>query len=120
VQTQKAPRPAFQSIELDPIDERIEARAAAKGIPTLVSPDIQPIDVSQTASAMPGPSQERGTPRSRMKSSKMEFPDYLMHALKQRALDDNCSVRFLLLQALRASGFTIDDADMIEDGRRHR
>ena len=35
--TQK-PRPAFQSLELDPIDARLEARAAEKGIPTLVNP----------------------------------------------------------------------------------
>jgi len=34
----KAARPPFQSVELDPIDVRLEARAAQKGIPTLVAP----------------------------------------------------------------------------------
>jgi hypothetical protein len=34
MQTQKTNRPAFQSVELDPIDVRLEAKAAEKGVPT--------------------------------------------------------------------------------------
>ena len=35
------PRPAFQSVELDPIDARLEAKAVEKGIPTLVTPKAE-------------------------------------------------------------------------------
>lgn len=36
--TGKSMRPVFQSVEIEPIDERLEAKAAEKGIPTLVTP----------------------------------------------------------------------------------
>ena len=39
--TQKTTRPTFQSVELDPMDARLEARAAEKGIPTLVTPKAE-------------------------------------------------------------------------------
>lgn len=72
--TSKIARPAFQSIELDPIDARLEARAAERGIPTLVTPkteqpaEIQPpatvsaSEVSAPRNPGRGPSKE-ATPR---------------------------------------------------------
>ena len=33
----KQVKPAFQSVELDPMDLRLEAKAVEKGIPTLVT-----------------------------------------------------------------------------------
>jgi hypothetical protein len=39
--TQKTAKPAFRAVEADdPMDARLEARAAEKGIPTLVSPKM--------------------------------------------------------------------------------
>ena len=92
--TQK-PRPAFQSLELDPIDARLEARAAEKGIPTLVNPRPDPVEAPEAAPASARPSaprkpkrggdSEEGTPRSRMMSLNIEVPDYVWIALKTRA-----------------------------------
>ncbi len=65
--TPKPIRPAFQSIELDPIDARLEARAAERGIPTLVTPKAEPPLETQppeapTASEPPAP-RKPGKPR---------------------------------------------------------
>ena len=40
--TSKASKPAFQSVEIDLIDQRLDAQAAEKGIPTLVVPKLGP------------------------------------------------------------------------------
>jgi hypothetical protein len=122
------PRPAFQSVELDdPIDARLEAKAAEKGIPTLVSPKAEepapaaaveatPVAPSKTLRSAP----KQATPRSRMKGLKIELPDYVWVALKKRAAEDMVSLRHIIMLALRDKGIPINDADMIEDGRRFR
>jgi hypothetical protein len=129
--TSKIARPAFQSIELDPIDARLEARAAERGIPTLVTPKAeQPLEVQPpaTASASEVPAPRKGgrgystlaTPRSRMKGLKIELPPYAWVDLKKRTAEDMVSLRYFVMDALRAKGIHIDEADMIEDGRRDR
>jgi len=49
-----------------------------------------------------------------------EAPHYLATALKIHAARERTSVRHVILKALRDGGFAINDADMIEDGRRLR
>ena len=122
------PRPAFQSVELDPIDARLEAKAIEKGIPTLVTPkepepeepiaSVEPVAPVLRKSAKPSPKQ--ATPRSRMRGLKIELPDYVWIALKKRAAEDMVSLRHVIMTALRDKGIPINDADMIEDGRRLR
>ena len=127
--TQKTMRPAFQSLELDPIDARLEAKAAEKGIPTLVTPKAEPPTAEEPpmprlaaapAPRKPGRAQTQSTPRSRMKGLKIELPDYAWIALKKRAAEDMVSLRHIIMMALRAQGIAINDADMVEDGRRLR
>jgi hypothetical protein len=121
----KAVRPTFQSVELDPIDARLEAKAAEKGIPTLISPKIEMATTPvppEAAIASPSKSANASeiTPRSRMKNLKVELPDYLWVELKKKAAEDMVSLRHVILSALRDRGFHIHDADMFEDGRRFR
>ena len=129
--TQKIMRPAFQSLELDPIDARLEAKAAEKGIPTLVTPKSEPpvaeeppIPIEPVAQiprkASRVAAQMQSTPRSRMKGLKIELPDYVWIALKKRAAEDMVSLRHMIMKALRAQGIAINEADMVEDGRRLR
>ena len=128
--TLKASRPAFQSVELDPIDARLEAKAVEKGIPTLVThkADASPAEepsapVEPVASAprkLARAVSKQATPRSRMKGLKIELPDYVWVALKKRAAEDMVSLRHVIMTALRDKGIPINDADMIEDGRRLR
>jgi len=130
--TNKPSKPAFQSVELDPIDLRLEAKAVEKGIPTLVTarpetPEPQAIappsaSGSKTAPRKPGragPSTQ-STPRARMKTLNIEVPDYAWIAIKMRAAQEMVSVRHIIMSALKAEGIEIRDADMIEDGRRLR
>jgi hypothetical protein len=132
--TAKAARPPFQSVELDPIDARLEARAAEKGIPTLVAPAATmtrppperepPTKVDVPAAPAPLKA-DRGmpidaTPRSRMKSLKIELPDYAWIELKKRSAENMVSLRFFIMDALRAKGIPINPVDMVEDGRRFR
>ncbi|MGO9543323.1 MAG: hypothetical protein ACLPPF_00795 [Rhodomicrobium sp.] len=125
----KPTRPPFQAIELDSFDARLEAKAAEKGIPTLVttkpaqspepSPPITPPDESRAQRPGRG-SLNEPTPRSRMKGLKIELPDYAWIALKKRTAEEMVSLRYFLMEALRAKGIPINEADMVEDGRRFR
>jgi hypothetical protein len=118
MQTQKTNRPAFQSVELeDPMDQRLEAKAAEKGIPTLVTPEAAaPAVVAGKRSRAGGAAQS--TPRARMKKLGVEEPDYAWIAVKTRAAREMVSVRHVIMSALRAQGIEIKDADMSEEGRR--
>jgi hypothetical protein len=126
----KSSRPAFQSVELDAIDARLEAKAAEKGIPTLVTPRIEEAPPARiavaTAPAAPalrkagGEPSALATPRSRMRGLKIELPDYVWVALKTRAAEEMVSLRHVIMTALRDKGISINDADMVEDGRRFR
>lgn len=128
----KIVKPPFQSVEIDLIDERLEVQAAEKGIPTLVIPKAdepapaQPpiIDTPRpkpaiTRSRRAGASNQ-STPRARMKTLNIEVPDYAWIEIKMRAAREMSSARHVIMTALRESGITINDADMIEDGRRLR
>ena len=128
----KAVRPAFQSIELDPIDARLEAKAAEKGIPTLVNPKTETppeariVPAPAAAEISPPPKKpakatpHEATPRSRMKPLKIELPDYTWIALKKRTAEEMVSLRYFIMEALREKGIPINDIDMVEDGRRFR
>jgi hypothetical protein len=129
--TAKAARPAFQSIEHDPLDALLDAKAAEKGIPTLVATTapkaVHPSDPKPELDTTKTPVPHRAnsavkeaTPRRRMKGLKVELPDYAWIAVKKRTAEEMVSVRYFIMDALRAKGIRIDDADMVEDGRRLR
>ncbi len=120
-------RPSFQSVELDPIDARLDAKAAEKGIPTLViakaeaAPQIEPPPpVAAVPRKVSRGAAKEATPRSRMKGLKIELPDYVWVALKMKAAEEMVSLRHVIMTALKKQGVVINDADMIEDGRRLR
>lgn len=120
MQTQKTNRPAFQSVELDTVDLRLETKAAEKGIPTLVSPATAEMPVIARRKRNRAGDAAESTPRSRMKPLNVEVPDYAWVAIKTRAAQEMVSLRHVILSALRANGIEIRDADMVEDGRRLR
>jgi hypothetical protein len=51
---------------------------------------------------------------------RIELPDYASIALKWLAAEQMGSLRHVIMTALRTQGISINDADMIEDGRRNR
>ena len=113
--TPKPARPAFQSVELDPIDLRLEAKAIEKGIPTLVAPraeptvaDEQPASPAETEPPAPRkparPNQKQVTPRSRMKGFRVDVPDYAWIAMKKRAAEQMVSLKHIVIDRLASPG----------------
>ena len=100
------------------------------GIPTLVNPKVEetPADepavplepVAAVSSKAARTASKQATPRSRMRGLKIELPDYVWVSLKKRAAEEMVSLRHVIMTALRDKGIPINDADMIEDGRRFR
>ncbi|MET4724851.1 hypothetical protein ABIF63_008957 [Bradyrhizobium japonicum] len=122
----KTNRPPFRPLDPDVTDEHLENLAREKGVGTLQKPEAPreqgPKIVVQApaTAAVPEPPAKGATPRSRMKPINIEAPDYLQVELKVRAAHRQTSVRHVILSALVKDGFTIAEADMIEDGRRAR
>jgi len=127
----KPARPAFQAVEIDGIDERLEAQAVEKGIPTLMvtktellaaTPSTEPPVTARAPAAPRGRAggQSQTTPRARMKTLNVEVPDYAWIEIKMRAARQMTSVRHVIMTALKVDGIEISEADMIEDGRRLR
>ncbi len=109
-------RKEFVDLTAD-IDDRLDQLADAKGVPKLVHPGRESTGEGR---GKPQPSVQEGTPRSRMKSVTLDLPDYLWSELKIRAVKDESSLRHIVMTALKQFGLTINDADMIQDGRRVR
>ena len=60
----------------------------------------------------------KATPRTRWGRATVELPEYLIEAMKLEAVKAKSSVRHIVMTALRKEGYKINDADMIEDGRK--
>lgn len=88
-------------------DSDIDAFAARRGVP------VRAASGQQADQALP-PALRKPVHLS------IDLPDYLADELRVRAARQRCSVRHLVLQALRAIGHVIDDVDMAPDGRRRR
>jgi hypothetical protein len=55
-----------------------------------------------------------------MKTVNLELPDYVWTELKIMAVQQQTSLRHVVMTALKSAGTMIKDCDMIEDGRRLR
>ena len=86
-------------------DQDIDAFATRRGMPVRT---------------VPGEANVGSQPRRRHVHLSLDLPDYLADDLRIRAARQRCSVRHLILQALRVAGHVIADADMTPDGRRRR
>lgn len=119
----------FQPFNLD-LDDQLERIAEAKGVPALVSKAPQqslqhnPEEGAQQAFAPASQHPQSAVPPEPAPSEKMEarvkIPDYLMTELKIATIHRRVSLTHLVLAGLRATGFTVHDDDMVEDGRRLR
>lgn len=122
----KTDRAPFRPLDPDVDDKQLEALAREKGVGTLQRPASEreqgPNLVVRAPApvTLPEPPAKGATPRTRMKPLNTELPDYVWTELKIRAAHRQTSVRHVVLSALVKDGITIAEADMIEDGRRHR
>ena len=59
-------------------------------------------------------------PMAPCKSFNLSVPDYLFDELGMQAVKRRVTKRYLILEALAKTGFTIEPQDLEEDGRRRR
>lgn len=121
----------FQPFNLD-LDDQLERIAKAKGVPALTTtpilPDLEPTLHPAEEGAQKSFSQAiQQPPRTEQLpvkpppcEARVKVPDYLMMELKMETVRRRVSLNHLFLAGLRATGFTVHDEDMIEDGRRLR
>lgn len=102
--------PRFRPIgkPLDASDNDLNLVNRKLGVPTLVSP----------VAPAPEPSPRRRI--RRMRPLNVHLPDYVYRAVRDRAHQQESSVRFIVMQALADSGIDIAPADLVEDARRSR
>lgn len=119
----KSERAPFAPITPDIDDDRLERLAAEKGVGAMVKPVANGAGEGRPAvppkpKAEPAP--DVATPRSEMKCLTLELPAYVWTELKIRAAQRQTSLKHVVMSALVKDGITIQDIDMIEDGRRIR
>lgn len=119
----KQTRTPFLPVSSDIDDDKLERLAAEKGVGSLVKPVANGGgEAKAPAKVKPAveTAAEAGTPRSEMKSLNLELPGYVWTELKIRAAQRQTSLKHVVMTALLKDGITIEDVDMIEDGRRLR
>jgi hypothetical protein len=115
-------RKPFQPLEAD-IDDKLEKLALTNGVGTMTKPQAErPQGREVVKPLIRGQKQapSGATPRNRMKNVSLDLPDYVWTELKIRAAQNQTSLRYIIMKALRKDGITIAEADMVEDGRTVR
>ncbi|WP_207460998.1 hypothetical protein [Azospirillum sp. SYSU D00513] len=85
---------------------------------TIGLPSLRPLGNTEPAHpAAPAPA---APPREPTEEFKVTVPRYLNRQLAAVAADRRVTKQYLVLEALRAAGYRLDDADLHEDGRRYR
>jgi hypothetical protein len=83
-----------------------------------------PVDGGEESQSRMGRRREpvdgKPTPRDKWVRLTIELPPEAVDQLKERALRNRTTVRFLIMKALRSANIRIRDADMVEDGRKDR
>jgi hypothetical protein len=102
----------LRSLDLPAEADDLDSYARDRGVPVLGSVRSLPVPVVPTEAPKPKPA-------ATTTKIAIEVPDYLPAQLKRLALERNCTIRFLLLDALHRAGCTIAPEDRLKDGRRH-
>jgi hypothetical protein len=71
-------------------------------------------------SLIPTPEPEAERPKVPLASLRIEVPDYLDRELALKAVDQRVTKQYLVMKALQAAGYKLDDADLVEDKRKQR
>jgi len=95
------------------------------GFPDLDLPDLkrirQPVaDDRAEAGARKMVGEWIGEERPPLASLRVEIPKYVDRALAKAAAEREVTKQFLVLEALRAQGYPVEEQDMIEDKRKRR
>jgi hypothetical protein len=112
----KTPRPVLAQVRLTP--EQLREGMDELAVPRITTPPTagQGDVAAKQSKSRP---QANATPRDKMKRVTFEVPDYLFDALRDKAHKERCSIRSVVMKALRIADFRIEDADMQDDARRN-
>lgn len=102
-------KPSFRPIApLDVDDSALERVNDHLGVPVMVRPPLKSaLPAATTASRQ---AVAKASPQQKLT---IRIPDYLVDALKRRALDDRSTVRKLVLLALQKDGFAVKAEDLL-------
>lgn len=111
-------------LSLDEIRNAAKDFAKQADIPTLTYPSAKEAGAATSAADAPATNVTPIRKRVRkqepapVKRVSLDLPNYLTKEIAKKALEDECTIRFIYLQAFRAIGFQIADIDFQQDGRR--
>jgi hypothetical protein len=105
--------------------------------PLDAAPEISPDQLAEASDLVVGPAgttdtaaipaerrravpaeRRRAVPRSHMVRLNLEIPAYVMQSLKEKALRDHCSVRSVVMRAMRTARLGVHEVDIVDDARR--
>ncbi|WP_423415889.1 hypothetical protein RLW55_06090 [Hyphomicrobium sp. B1] len=128
-------KPTFKPIDLKKMQSVVDEFSAEKNVPALSFPAVAPVAAvpvpaparAEEGSAPPAEASEPKPVVKRVRKSSqpapvrrlaVELPDYLFTAISKKAAEEGTTKRYIVLEALRAHGFVVNDIDFSEDGRR--
>lgn len=106
----------------DGVDDQRLLAGADEFATTIGLPSLRPMATlrhAPEAVPIPAPLPEP-PPREPTEEFKVTVPRYLNRQLAALAAERRVTKQYLVLEALRAAGYRLDDADLHEDGRRYR
>lgn len=96
-------------------DADLDAFVARKGVPAL----SHSVPASAVTAQAPSPL-ALVKPSAVLRRVTLDLPEYVVDQLHDRARSARCTTRHVVMSALKTTGVTIYDEDMISDGRRLR
>ena len=96
-------------------DADLDAFVARKGVPALNHAVPAPAFAVQAPSPLTSVK-----PPTVLRRVTLDLPEYVVDQLHDRARSARCTTRHIVMSALKSNGVTINDEDMISDGRRLR
>jgi hypothetical protein len=111
----------IQPIDFDIAERVTETFAKQRNIPAMAFPAQSTGEGQGTTRPVESPKAfNEPAPRVETRRMSLDLPVYVFEDIRQRALDGNCSARYVILKALRSAGIHIKEDDMAVDGRRDR
>lgn len=126
----KTQRKPFFQIDEDELDNAADRIALAKNIPTLKPPVAPPAKVpsapieapkeeAAVAQSMP-PQINAGFTQVRIRCPNRVSDQLVLEQQRLRTAGQRVTLNFLILKALQKAGYRVEEADLVEDGRRLR
>lgn len=108
----------IKAIDFDVTRRAVDEFSAERNIPTHVYPSAVP--APDLVGKGRGGGAPATSPRTPSRKFTVELPEYVIDAIQARTFQakPKRTARYVVLEGLRALGISVDDADMVLDGRR--